>query len=84
MIRKRLGLPIPVEPENDGITSTLLELFYLADRSRRFVEYSPLPLSVPEIKACMDVMALDGLSEREVFNAMFELDRIRLERWRRK
>lgn len=84
MIRRRLGLPIPVEPENDLITSALLELFYLADRGRRFVEYSPLPLSVPDIKACLDVMPLDELSEREIYNTMFELDRIRLELWRRK
>lgn len=74
---------MPDEPERDSITDSLLELFYLADRGRRFVECVAMPLSVPEIRDCIDVLGLD-LSDREIYNTLFELDRMRLEELRKK
>lgn len=74
---------MPDEPERDSITDTLLELFYLADRGRRFVESTAMPLSVPEIQACADVLQVD-LSTREIYNTLFELDRMRLDELRKK
>lgn len=42
-----------------------------------------MPLSVPEIQACADVLQVD-LSTREIYNTLFELDRMRLEELRKK
>ncbi|MFA7680035.1 MAG: hypothetical protein WCY07_07815 [Pigmentiphaga sp.] len=70
-------MSVPGEPENDAITAHVIDVFLMASKARQYAigmgVAAPLPLSVADISAVLDVHP-SPLPREELDACLFALD----------
>ena len=77
-IHKRLGVPIPEAAKSDWLTDSIIQIYVLTSRARRYVDGVALPLAVADVSSVLEHYPCK-LDRWLIDEIVFEIDRLERE-----
>lgn len=81
-VYKRLGLKIPEPPEFDSTIQDVIQTFYMIIRGRKYIDGTPLPISVRDITDVVSVHPVN-VPRSTLDEIIFSLDDLSLSEQRK-